>query len=382
MKGKERFDRLVALLKELFQLDKPDLDFGFYRIMHAKGEEVTRFLERDLLPQVKEAFSRYEPAERAVIARELEAAEENARALGMDPGAVPKVRELSDRLTKEGVDAASLEADVYDHLYRFFRRYYSEGDFISQRVYADGVYAIPCQGEEVKLHWANADQYYIKTDEYLKDYSFRLRPESKSDPMRVHFRLADAAEGEHGNIKAANDKARRFVLAEEDFIAEEKGPDGVRELVIRFEYRPATMRDWPEETRKGRKRPPQQKHLTEAAELRVLGAADLATARWIKELAARHVKADGATADYARLRSHLNRYTSRNTYDRVSASPSHPDGGHAALRRGLHGAAAGGARRWGKSRRDDRRCALPQRKLPGAAVDGAAVSGAGGLCLY
>ena len=32
-----RFDRLVALLKELFQLDKPDLDFGFYRVMHAKA---------------------------------------------------------------------------------------------------------------------------------------------------------------------------------------------------------------------------------------------------------------------------------------------------------------------------------------------------------
>ena len=99
----------------------------------------------------------------------------------------------------------------------------ARGDFISQRVYKDGVYSIPYQGEEVKLHWANADQYYIKTTEYLKDYSFRLRPESKSDPMRVHFRLVDAAEGEHGNIKAADEKARRFVLLAEDFVAEEDG---------------------------------------------------------------------------------------------------------------------------------------------------------------
>ena len=28
-------ERLISLLKELFQLDQPDLDFGFYRIMHA-----------------------------------------------------------------------------------------------------------------------------------------------------------------------------------------------------------------------------------------------------------------------------------------------------------------------------------------------------------
>ena len=40
----DRFGRLVKLLEELFQLDKPDLDFGFYRIMHAKEAEVTRFL--------------------------------------------------------------------------------------------------------------------------------------------------------------------------------------------------------------------------------------------------------------------------------------------------------------------------------------------------
>lgn len=29
--------RLITKLKELFQLDQPDLDFGFYRIMHAKA---------------------------------------------------------------------------------------------------------------------------------------------------------------------------------------------------------------------------------------------------------------------------------------------------------------------------------------------------------
>ena len=35
------FKKLVTLLKELFQLDRPDLDFGFYRIMHAKSAVVT-----------------------------------------------------------------------------------------------------------------------------------------------------------------------------------------------------------------------------------------------------------------------------------------------------------------------------------------------------
>ena len=49
-------DRLITLLKELFQRDQPELDFGLYKIMHAKSEQVTRFLENDLLGEIKQAF--------------------------------------------------------------------------------------------------------------------------------------------------------------------------------------------------------------------------------------------------------------------------------------------------------------------------------------
>ncbi|MDP1900821.1 MAG: hypothetical protein Q8K96_10255, partial [Rubrivivax sp.] len=51
--------QLISKLKELFQLDQPDLDFGLYRIMHAKSAEITQFLEKDLLPQVQAAFALY-----------------------------------------------------------------------------------------------------------------------------------------------------------------------------------------------------------------------------------------------------------------------------------------------------------------------------------
>jgi len=55
----QKYEKLRTLLKELFQLDQPDLDFGLYRIMHAKSAEVTQFLDKDLLPQVKQAFGLY-----------------------------------------------------------------------------------------------------------------------------------------------------------------------------------------------------------------------------------------------------------------------------------------------------------------------------------
>jgi adenine-specific DNA-methyltransferase len=34
-------------------LDQADLDFGIYRIMNQKRDEVVRFLDKDLLPQVQ-----------------------------------------------------------------------------------------------------------------------------------------------------------------------------------------------------------------------------------------------------------------------------------------------------------------------------------------
>src|SRR5437879_841965 len=291
----QQYQRLQALLKELFQLDQPDLDFGFYRVMHAKSADASQFLERDLLPQVKAAFAQYQSADKAAIEKDLAQAVEQARALGADADTLPKVKELRARLAQDAVDLDALEAEVYDHLYSFFRRYYSEGDFLSRRVYKPGVYAIPYQGEEVKLHWVNADQYYIKTSEYLRDYAFRVRPEDAQNPMRVHFRLVDAAEGEHGNVKDAAGKERRFKLAPETPVAVEGG-----ELVIRFTYEP---------------NPKKQRDLNAAAEERILATADVATHDWIRALGQKHVRADGTESDDTRLRVHLDRYTARNTFD-------------------------------------------------------------------
>jgi adenine-specific DNA-methyltransferase len=340
----KQYEKLKGLLKELFQLDQPDLDFGLYRIMHAKSKEITQFLDKDLLPQVKAEFARHESGETTELKEKLDKRIKMRQELGDDPDQDAEVQRLRAEITGSGSSPGQLESEVYDHLYGFFRRYYSDGDFLSKRVYKPGVYAIPYEGEEVKLHWANADQYYIKTSEYLRDYAFRLRPDDDEKPMRVHFRLADVAEGEHGNVKAAEGNDRVFILAPEydpddpesgaesaadddsddaperhNFIEEEAGEQG-EELVVRFEYRKATTKDWPESNRKGQKNPPTQKDLLEIAEVRV--AAFFATKKtkpnnenWKDALAAAHTKANGEKADYSRLRANLNRYVARNTFD-------------------------------------------------------------------
>ena len=315
----QKYEKLKTLLKELFQLDQPDLDFGLYRVMHAKSAEVSQFLDKDLLPQVNAAFGQYKTADKAELEKALFDLIAGIEKAGMNPDDSPKVKELRSRLKSEAVDIGALESEVYDHLFSFFRRYYSEGDFLAKRVYKSGVYAIPYEGEEVTLHWANKDHYYIKTSEYLRDYAFRLRPDDEKKPMHVHFRLVDAAEGEHGNVKAAEGKGRVFILAAPgesgcDFIAEEDGGHS-KELVICFEYRPAALTDWPEDKRDEKKKPPLQKDLIGIAAKSVLAVNNAALAPWTAELGEPHVMANGDKADYNRLEAHLNRYTARNTFD-------------------------------------------------------------------
>ena len=314
-----KYEKLKSLLKELFQLDQPDLDFGLYRVLHAKSAEVSQFLDQDLLPQVKAAFAQYKTVDKAELEKELSMVIAGVEAAGMNPDDSPRVKDLRARLASDAVDIGTLESEVYDHLYSFFRRYYSEGDFLAKRVYKAGVYAIPYEGEEVTLYWANRNQYYIKTSEYLRDYAFRLRLHDDEKPMRVHFRLTDAAEGEHGNVKAAEGKHRVFILSApgesgRDFITEENGGQGM-ELVIRFEYRPAAITDWPEDERGEKKKPPAQKELIALAVKRVLAVADAPWAPWIAELAKPHVRTSGEQADYSRLEAHLRRYSARNTFD-------------------------------------------------------------------
>ena len=43
----QNYDKLKTLQHELFQLDQPDLDFGLYRVMHAKSADKAE-IEKEL----------------------------------------------------------------------------------------------------------------------------------------------------------------------------------------------------------------------------------------------------------------------------------------------------------------------------------------------
>lgn len=74
--------RLLKKLSELFQLDQPDLDFGFYRIMHAKAQEVQDFIGTDLLKTVTDAFGNADETRKAALRAAYEKAIQTAKDFG------------------------------------------------------------------------------------------------------------------------------------------------------------------------------------------------------------------------------------------------------------------------------------------------------------
>jgi len=319
--------KLIVLLKRLFQLDQPDLDFGFYRIMHAKAEQITEFLDKDLLGVIEDAFGTVDESKKARLKTEYEQELKTAKEYGAtDPENSPKVQEAQAKyeaalLTEDG------EGEIYDHLYRFFERYYDNGDFISRRYYTRETsgkaapFAIPYNGEEVKLVWANMDQYYIKTSEYFSNYTFDIMQtgevlalqkedslglfkDTEVKPRRVHFKIVDAAEGEHGNIKVSESEKRFFIIHKEaPACLDDNG-----ELVVNFEYRPDPEKGSSQE---GTWR---ERRNAEAVETVIKALDNLNGAKEYRTLLKIPAPTD-KQKDRPLLAKYINQYTARNTMD-------------------------------------------------------------------
>lgn len=254
-----KFTDLVKKLREIFQIDKPELDFGIYRILNARAGEINDYLQHRLYDKVQAALASSNDSTQEHTARELKEKEAQYKADGINPDNVPRITELRQKLAAYDSGAAEHQDAVFSHLLTFFSRYYDNGDFISQRRYKGDTYAIPYAGEEVMLHWANKDQYYTKSGENFSNYSFKLK-DDKGNERVVHLRLV-AADTAKDNRKD-NDKERRFALIERktitrldddgDEIEEElipvesvnhtkiengKETTKATELILRFEYK-------------------------------------------------------------------------------------------------------------------------------------------------
>lgn len=301
-------DKLKLLLKDLFQFDNNDLDFGIYRIINIKKKEISEFIDKDLFEIINEKIKTV--GDNSELKSNLEALK---KVIESDFGCeileakqkyaeVPKVQSYVEKEKEINlVDKENdIEEEIYDDIISFFSRYYDKGDFISKRRYSkDAKYAIPYNGEEVYLHWANNDQYYIKTGENFNNYSF------KASAIKVDFEITgEEVDVEINNIKDSENKF--FIFNEAEYNSRTK------HLNVTFGYRGLTgeedniVKDITSKKRIGKDEVNQHNLIQINEQIGIYGLSDLHK---------KHIKMDGDKSDKSELDWHLNKYTTKNTSD-------------------------------------------------------------------
>lgn len=312
---KNTINAFIKTLREMFMIDDAaELDFGIYRIMAHKKAEIETFFglndesEENALCRKIEALLAEQQDGSVNVAEIRKQMQDRIRMYQEDGETMEQINkkksiiELRQKLEETG-DPTVMLPHILTALNDFFSRYYDKGDFISQRRYVNGgdaTYLVPYNGEEVKLHWANADQYYIKTSEAFKNYRFKLK-----NGKEVEFTLKNAVQLKN-NEKEQKEWARRFKLwdgvtepGEEpapDFVPVQMEEDGVLHIYFTYELM--------------KKKGNEQNTLNKAIYATL---ADIILAKHKDDYL--DLITNTAGKDTEELRRHINRYTTKNSSD-------------------------------------------------------------------
>jgi len=195
----DAFDELRSHLREMFQFDDTELDFGIYKVLKLKRQEIEHFIfgdegERGELKRIVEDalseahrqqaepfydFMEQAPERYAPKVKDVETHYDELR----EYVEIASEADEEDRLLK-ALDAAKegeddLETRIYNHILRFFQRYYREGDFgYNDRSLHSYQVDYPDEadydGSDVLFHWKHKGSYYIKTGQGFHSVAFEI----------------------------------------------------------------------------------------------------------------------------------------------------------------------------------------------------------------
>ena len=292
--------KLQTLLQSLFRADAADLDFGIYRIINHRRKEFETFINVELPQFVNDALDENAGTEdayqritdlRAQISQTFgdSALDADGNLINENFRQTPLVQEyLAAKAQHDSPKPrAQRQEAIFNHLYTFFSRYYETGDFIPRRRYAQTErYAIPYNGEEIYLHWANREQYYVKSGDKFSAYQFTAQG------ISINFDLREI-DVEKDNVKGT----KRFFIPIVDEVSCTE-----TEIRIPFEFRPLTDA---EKERYGNRT--QQDKINDAAEEDIIAR----VSSDFNALAA----LEHRIGDITTLKKHLRAYTRGNTAD-------------------------------------------------------------------
>ena len=200
----EALDTLREKLRDMFHFSHNDLDFGIFRILKIKRDEVNLFID-EKLPSIVEAaiggvadalydnqltkVKEFVTEEGGRRQREwLENIAENSQLL-IDFLQTEDQEELISPLETNLDDLkAHLAFRVYNHIHNFFESYYRDGDFgyndrSTAQYKVDYSDEADYDGTDTLFHWKCRDSYYVKTATGFNSVTFEV------EGKRIEYRL-------------------------------------------------------------------------------------------------------------------------------------------------------------------------------------------------
>lgn len=192
------FAQFQNLLREMFQFDHNELDFGLFKVLRLKRTYIEQFISGESVQDLKHIVSRelesirgadtederqwllnrcellglkantawaavaanpQDPALQAKLMAVLQIVEDEAQ-LDNTQG------RLKSWLQTQAYSTSHLEAQLYNYLLNYFELYYQNGDF-GYNARATSAFKVPYEadydGADTLFHWKHKDCYYIKT---------------------------------------------------------------------------------------------------------------------------------------------------------------------------------------------------------------------------
>lgn len=217
---------LKYFLKEMFQFNENDLDFGIYKIYNLKRKHIEGFIDgdgdNDLNPTIEKILKEVNLENQKTDSIELfnflknlnqenllKEPEQNFKQLelfiGTEQDETKKVKlvETLTNLSKSGGLTDDLKDKIYNHILGFFQMYYSNGDFGYNDRSRD-VYKVPYEadydGTDTMFHWKHKGSLYIKTGASFNSIKFELNNE------KFEYRLESNQDSENETVARNSNK--------------------------------------------------------------------------------------------------------------------------------------------------------------------------------
>jgi len=217
-------EQLKTSLKEMFQFQNNDLNFGIYKIYKLKQKEIEKFIDENLESIVKKELQNVSNLEEKSSLLELELflkwfnQEKLLEDINLNYEKIDwfinlwwnwnteKLKEILKSQRNWSIEW-DLENKIYNYILNFFELYYSEWDFgyntrslNTYKVEYDENY----NGSDIMFHWKHKRSYYIKSANGFNSVKFELQNKN------IEFLLETNNESEDEVISQNNNRETEF----------------------------------------------------------------------------------------------------------------------------------------------------------------------------